>query len=226
MFMLIYDKLKTKPFDILLNLKIAIQLYGNSYDYLIVDDCMYTGTQIVENVLYKDASETLYKIPNSYIIAKEIFSKTLFTPVSTPKINIHLFIPYISHNSYLKINDIQLLTCLNIILYEKYIVNNFKNVLDDSDSSKLLNMYSNFYNNINPLELTPIFFDHKISDTISTIELILIKGQVLDNPNKKLIFIDVCEKYSDIEKSELYKILICPQSPYHLFKSILENKLK
>lgn len=59
MFMLIWDKLETKLIDILLNVKIAIQLYGDNVEYLIVDDCAYSGNQIVEQVLYSDASETI-----------------------------------------------------------------------------------------------------------------------------------------------------------------------
>ena len=78
MFMLLWEKLETKPVDILLNVKIAIQLYGDSVEYLIVDDCSYSGTQIVEQVLYSDASESLYKYPGSYLIKNDVYKKTMF----------------------------------------------------------------------------------------------------------------------------------------------------
>ena len=226
MFMLMYNKLKNKPYDILLNLKIAIQLYGDSNDFLIVDDCMYSGSQIADEVLYKDASETLYKFPNSYLIKNDIIRKSIFKPIQTHNINIHLFVPYMSYTAWNKIQNLKLLSSLNITLYEKYILNNFNNILSDEDANKLYNFYHNFYNNLNPLELIPIFFDHKIADLISTIELILIKGQVLDNKDKRLIFTEPCDKYyNDLPKEELGKTLNCPIPPYYYFFKILKDNL-
>lgn len=228
MFMLIYDKLETKPFDIILNVKIGIQLYGDTVEYLIVDDCSYSGNQIVNQVLYSDASETLYKYPNSYLIRNDVYKKTIFKPIKKHNIIIHLFIPYLSYIAWMKLQELKLLTCLHIITYEKYILNEFGTILSKGDSDKLMNLYSNFYNNINPLQLIPIFFDHKIADTISTVELILTKGQVLDNPDLRLIFIDACnELYGDIpQKNILLKILYCPIPPYHSFQKLLEENLK
>lgn len=226
MFMLIWDKLETKPIDILLNVKIAIQLYGDNVEYLIVDDCSYSGSQIVEQVLYLDASETLYKYPSSYIIRNDVYKKTMFKPVSTHNIRVHLFIPYLSFIAWNKINELSLLTCFNIIRYEKYILNEFGVVLSNEDGMKLYKLYSNIYKNYNPLNLIPIFFDHKIADGMSTVELILTKGQVLDNREMRLIFVEPCDKlYSDMEEQDLYKILYCPIPPYHSFKKILEEKL-
>lgn len=226
MFMLIWDKLETKPIDILLNVKIAIQLYTDSVEYLIVDDCSYSGTQIVDQVLYSDASESLYKFSSSYLIRADVYKKTMFKPVSKHNIRIHLFIPYLSYIALNKINELELLTCFDIIRYEKYILNEFGVVLSNEDSSKLYKLYSNIYKNYNPLNLIPIFFDHKIADGMSTVELILTKGQVLDNHELRLIFIEPCDKlYSDIGEKELYKVLYCPIPPYHSFKKILEEKL-
>ena len=226
MFMLIWDKLETKPIDILLNVKIAIQLYGDDVEYLIVDDCSYSGNQIVDQVLYLDASESLYKYTSSYLIKNDVYKKTMFKPVSKHNIIVHLFIPYLSFIAWNKINELSLLTCFNIIRYEKYILNEFGAVLSIEDSNKLYKLYSNIYKNYNPLNLIPIFFDHKIADNMSTIELILTKGQVLDNKELKLIFVEPCDKlYSHIEEKDLYSTLYCPIPPYHLFKKILEEKL-
>lgn len=227
MFMLLWDRLKTKPVDILLNVKIAIQLYGDSVEYLIVDDCSYSGTQIVEQVLYSDASETMYKYPSSYLIRNDVYKKTMFKPVQTHNIKVHLFIPYLSFIAWTKIQELKLLTCFDIILYEKYILNEFGVVLNNEDIEKLYKLYSNIYSNYNPLNLIPIFFDHKIADGLSTVELILTKGQVLDNPDLRLIFVEPCDElYSDMPKQDLYKILYCPIPPYHSFKKILEKELK
>ena len=226
MFMLIWDKLKTKPIDILLNVKIAIQLYGDSVEYLIVDDCSYSGTQIVEQVLYADAPESMYKYQDSFLIKNDIYKKTMFKPVQKHNIRIHLFIPYLSYIAWSKINELSLLTCFDIIRYEKYILNEFGVVLNQQDSKKLYELYLNFYKNYNPLNLIPIFFDHKIADGFSTVELILIKGQVLDNPNNKLIFVNPCDKlYDNLSEQDLYKTLYCPIPPYQSFKKILEENL-
>lgn len=226
MFMLIWDKLKTKPDDILLNIKIAIQLYGDNVEYLIVDDCSYSGTQIVEQVLYVDASESMYKYPNSYLIKNDVYKKTMFKPVQQHNIKVHLFIPYLSYIAWSKINELNLLTCYDIIRYEKYILNEFGTILSQEDSNKLYELYSNFYKNYNPLNLIPIFFDHKIADGLSTVELILTKGQVLDNYNSRLIFVKPCDTlYDNLSEQYLFKQLYCPIPPYHLFKKILEEKL-
>lgn len=226
MFMLIWNKLETKPIDILLNVKIAIQLYGDDVEYLIVDDCSYSGTQIVEQVLYSDASETLYKYSSSYLIRDDVYKKTMFKPVQSHNIKVHLFIPYLSFIAWNKIQELKLLTCLDIVLYEKYILNEFGVVLSKEDSIKLHKLYSNIYKNYNPLNLIPIFFDHKIADGLSTVELILTKGQVLDNPDLRLIFVEPCDKlYDDMNRDDLYKVLYCPIPPYKSFKKILEEKL-
>jgi len=95
--------MKIKPIDILLNVKIAIQLYGDNVEYLIVDDCSYSGTQIVEQVLYSYASEALYKYPSSYLIRTDVYKKTMFKPVSKHNIKVHLFIPYLSYIAWNKI---------------------------------------------------------------------------------------------------------------------------
>lgn len=227
MFMLLWDKLKTKPIDILLNVKIAIQLYADSVEYLIVDDCSYSGTQIVEQVLYSDAPEAMYKFPGSYLIRNDVYKKTMFKPVQTQNIKVHLFIPYLSFIAWNKIQELKLLTCFDIILYEKYILNEFGVVLNKEDAEKLYKLYSNIYSNYNPLTLIPIFFDHKIADGLSTVELILTKGQVLDNPDLRLIFVEPCDElYSDMPKQDIYKILYCPIPPYHSFKKILEKEFK
>lgn len=171
--------------------------------------------------------QRLYKYPSSYIISNDVHKKTMFKPVSTHNIIIYLFIPYLSLIAWNKINELSLLTCFNIIRYEKYILNEFGVVLSNEDSKKLYKLYSNIYKNYNPLNLIPIFFDHKIADTMSTIELILTKGQVLDNLEMRLIFVEPCDKlYSVMEERYLYKILYCPVPPYHLCKKILEEKLK
>lgn len=235
MFMLMYEHLKVKPYDILLNLRIGIQLYGDEYDFLIVDDCIYSGTQIVDQVLYENASEALYKFSDSFVVKSEML-KPMFKPVQMKNININLVVPYLSLIGNNKLCDVGLLTSLNIIKYNKYIVNPFRNVLNIDDLNKLYDFYRSFDFNLNTDNLIPIFFDHKISDALSTIELVLIKGQVLDDKTKRKVFIDACEynkeknpfyQNFDSSKSDFnYKKLYCPQPPYIFFENILKKNLK
>ena len=233
MFMLLYKFLDAKPYDILLDLKIAINLYGDEYDYLIVDDCSYSGHQLIDNVLYTNSSEALYKYPDSFITESET-RKTLFKPVQQHNIRIHLLIPYISNIAYFKICNLSLVTSLNIKCYNKYIINAFSNILDTKTLYKLKKYYNNFIN-INTDNLIPIFFDHKIADIVSTIDLILIKGQVIDNKDLQLVFIDACAydesnpyyKEFDPKKHDfINRKLYCPNPPYLDFENILKKELK
>lgn len=115
-----------------------------SVEYLIVDDCSYSGTQIVEHVLYSDAPEAMYKYPSSYLIKNDIYKKTMFKPVQIQNISIHLFFPYVSFIAWNKIQELKLITCFDIVLYEKYILNEFGTVLNEKYSEKLYRLYSNF----------------------------------------------------------------------------------
>ena len=82
--------------------------------------------------------------------------------------------------------------------------------------------------------MTPIFFEHNTADMVSPIDLILIKGKVLDDPDKQMVFIDACEYNSkDSKKYDLnpknkdfyQRKLYCPNPPYLDFKKILLEKL-
>ena len=109
--------------------------------------------------------------------------------------------------------------------------------MDSVTLKRAQELYRNFYkwswSDIG--SLIPIFFEHKIADLVSTIDLILIKGQVLDNPKKRLVFINSCMyNMKDPNKRELnpklkdynYKKLYCPNPPYLNFKKILFSTLK
>lgn len=99
---------------------------------------------------------------------------------------------------------------------------------------KIKKLYSSYISWTNIENLTPIFFAHKIADSISTIELILIKGQVLDNPKKRYVFIDNCiYKKNDPEKEVFNpktingvkfnnKKIYCPKPPYLYFSELLK----
>lgn len=234
-FMLIYKYLRVKPYDIMLNLNTSIRLYNpNIIDYLIVDDCSYSGDQVVNNVLYAAGTELLFKEKKDDItfITRNVLAKTIIPVTQNKKVNIHLIIPYISTIAYDKICNISISTQLNVMTYVKYLIKPYEKIMDEKRIKKINKLYSKFYKNMDIGGLIPIFFGHKIADSVSTIELILIKGQVLDDIKKKYVFIDSC-KYDkknpdkkDLDpknKSFLQKKIYCPIPPYLHFKKYLKK---
>ena len=94
-FLLAYKHLKIKPYDIILNLNIAIRLhYPDVRDFLFVDDCSYSGSQLVDSVLKNAASELLYDHADAYVINDN--KQVAYAPILDKKINVHLLIPYMS----------------------------------------------------------------------------------------------------------------------------------
>ncbi len=114
LFMLIYKKLKNKPFDILLNLNIASRLYPN-VDKLIIDDCSYSGEQLINNVLNIGSIEFLNQDKEGFIIESETKKNVLFSPIIKKFSNIHLILPYISRIAYNKLINFELRSGYNII---------------------------------------------------------------------------------------------------------------
>ncbi len=234
-FLLCWKYLKVKPYDIILNLNTAVRLYYPKIkDFLLVDDCSYSGDQMFNRVITLASTEFLYNDNKGYIVKSET-RNTIYEPAQEKLINIHLIIPYLSKTAYNKISEIELLTGFKIIRYNSYIINPYKEILDPEIIRKANELYKPYYKWSDIGSLIPIFFEHKIADSLSTIDLILIKGQVLDNPKKKLVFIDSCEyNKKDPNKRELnpeskdfiYKKLYCPNPPYLDFKKLLLNSLK
>ncbi len=227
-FLLAYNHLKVKPYDIVLNLNIAIRLYlPNINDFLIVDDCSYSGLQLVDSILKNAIPELLYNYENAYVVISE--QQIMYDPVLDKKCNIHLLIPYMSTVALKKINDFEITCGFCIIKYISKIVKTYGDILDESRLKKINEMYKNFYA---PFfgELVPIFFQHKIADFVSTIDLILIKGQVLDDPTKKFVFIKECiydknnpdkKDYDPKQEYFIQKKIYCPIPPYLEFKKYL-----
>ena len=234
-FMLGWKYLKIKPYDIILNLNTALRLYYPKIkDFLLVDDCSYSGDQMFNQVIKVASTEFLFHDKKGYLIKTEI-NHTLYQPVQEKLANIHLVIPYISKIAYEKIKELDLMTGFNIIRYNSYIINPFKNILSITSLRIISDLYKNFYNYIDFGNLIPIFFEHKIADMLSTIDLILIKGQVLDDPTKRLVFIDSCEYSKKNKFNQEYNFnkkgfndfkIYCPMPPYLLFEQILRKYYK
>jgi len=235
-FMLMYPHLKLKPYDILINLNTALRLYKNIIDdVLIVDDCSYSGNQLIEEVIKKGTTEFLYDDKKTFIVNEEM-KNTMYKSVQDKLMTIHIVLPYMSKISNDKINNLELETGFNIIKYNSYIINPISYILDRQSLKRLNNLYSQFYGEYYSINnLIPVFFEHKIADMISTFDLILIKGQVLDDPDKKQVFINSCiydknnplkQEFNPRSKNFIEKKLYCPRPPYLDFPKILRNKLK
>ena len=231
-FMLIYKYLIIKPYDICLNLNTAIRLHNkNINDYMLADDCSYSGDQVVNRVFYTAATEFLYKNKGIFR-TNDALKKTMFKVVEDKQCNIHFVIPFLSKIAYIKINEIKLLTQLNIILYTSYIINPYRDIFDPETIRKINIYYQKFHTYVDFGNLIPIFFEHKIADSVSTIELILIKGQVLDNPDKKYVFVNACmydkknpnkKQLNPEDKNFILKKIYCPNPPYLEFDKILQS---
>jgi len=237
-FLLVYHLLKIKPFDIMLNLKDAIRIYYNESslkidNFLLMDDCSYSGSQVVENVIYDAATELMHTNKNSFM-TDDLMKKTIYHPIQNKVLNVHYIIPYLSKIAYDKLKLLELKTQINVIIYTNNIINPYKDIIDKNIMDKIKKLYSFYISYVNIDNLIPIFFDHKIADSISTIDLILIKGQVLDNPKKRYVFINACiYNKNDPDKEEFNpkttdgvkfndKKIYCPIPPYLYFPELLK----
>ena len=234
-FIIGYNLLKIKPFDIMLNLKEAIRIYYNEYsidNFLIMDDCAYSGSQMVDNVIYNAATELMHNNSNSNsFMINELTQKPIYQPIQNKVLNVHFIIPYLSKIAYDKLKSLELKTQINVIIYTNNIINPYKDIINKNFMDKIKKLYSSHLKYFNVDNLIPIFFDHKIADSMSTIDLVLIKGQVLDNPEKRYVFIDACAyNKNNPDKEELNptvpdfnkKKLYCPKPPYLDFPKLLK----
>ena len=120
-FLLVYHLLKIKPFYIMLNLKETIRIYYNESllkinNFLIMDDCFYSGSQLVDGVIYNAATELMHNNNNSFMI-DELTKKTIFHPIQNKVLNVHYIIPYLSKIAYDKLKLLELKTQINVIIY-------------------------------------------------------------------------------------------------------------
>jgi hypothetical protein len=229
-FLLAYKHLKIKPYDIILNLNIAIRLYHPTInDFLLMDDCSYSGSQLVDSVLKNSVSELLYSHEKSYVVVDR--GQVTFEPILDKNCNVHIIIPYMSSAALAKINDFEITSSIRIIKYISRVIKTYGEILNEATLKNVSELYKKYYNYVDFPSLTPVFFQHKIADMISTIDLILIKGQVLDDPAKKLVFIKECiydkndkNKYDLNPKDPgfIQKKLYCPNPPYLEFIKYLQ----
>ena len=228
-FMLGWKYLAIKPHDIVLNLNIAIRLYLDSItDFLMMDDCSYSGIQLIDFVLKPASTELLYQKENGYEILEPKMNS--YAPIFNKYCNIHLIIPYISNIAIEKLCQIKQITGFNIIGYHSLIIKAYGDILDEDEIIRINDMYQKFLSYGDFSKLIPIIFDHKIADSTSTIELIIIKGQVLDNFDKRLVFVKECQydkndpekkEFDPSQKNFIHKKIYCPIPPYLNFEKYL-----
>ena len=181
----------------------------NNDDYIIlVDDCIYSGTQIGETIL------SLRNIKN-----KDLF--------------IYILCPYISlfglNNFKLDFSDNRTLNNCRLIINKHVINPNIINKILSVDEINILKKYLDYVGN-----LMLIYFDHKLADLMSTLTHIY-SGFVLNNKNSILIksyqkinknnadFIPVinnCKNSKNID----FMLPICPITPYKkTFKEFIKD---
>jgi hypothetical protein len=134
-FLLVYHLLKIKPFDIMLNLKEAIRIYYNESslkidNYLIMDDCSYSGSQVVDNVIYNAATELMHNNKNSFM-TDDLTKKIIYHPIQNKVLNVHYIIPYLSKIAYDKLKLLELKTQINVIIYTNNIINPYNDIIDN-----------------------------------------------------------------------------------------------
>lgn len=225
-----------KPYDIIFNLNVATRLYYPSIkNFLIIDDAAYSGSQLIDNIIRPALPELLFYDKDTYINPNIQVQENYYKYVSKKICNIHLIVPYVSETVIDRVSRMNSITGFDIKRYFSYVFKPFGLILSQEECTNLNELYTKFINYQTFFNLIPIYFDYKIADDLSTIAIILIKGQVLDDPNKRIIFINACEydpkdpyKYdlNPQQPNYLQKKVYCPTPPYLKFKDIIMKKIK
>ena len=241
-FMLCYPLLKKKPKDIIFNFELALEYETIKYyktkkyikDFVFFDDCSYSGNQLFEQVIGNSQKElTLLATKFNTNIVNIKYNNILIKTNPRKIINIHILLPYISSHALKQMNIINKSSIFRMILYNDYIVKNYYDLLGLYNINKIKNELDiNIYMNH-----TPIYFDHKFADSVSTLDYIILPGLIINlkkNKNNKNIkkieyypFIENCYKYKDfvkyidsLKKRKNYNTFIeqniCIKGPYKL----------
>jgi len=201
--LMILPYLKIKPYDIVLNLTQAIEFSifdklknkQNILDFVFVDDASYSGSQLFYNTIGTHLFEKYFynglftkqnieKYENNGRLIKTQNNNMCF-------INIHIIIPYLSITARDIGLEIQYNNNINIILHNNYFINDYKNYYK-YDYDKYLQKMNIAYGKYGFRDnLIPLYFAHKMPDSVSTIDYILLSGIVsnysdnINNENKK-----------------------------------------
>ena len=247
--LLSYPFLKKKPKDIIFNFELALEFETMHYfkskkytkDFLFFDDCSYSGSQLFNNVIGKSEKElTLLASEFNYNINSK---RSLLIKRNPSKlINIHLILPYISTFALNNLTILNQRSLFNMNLYNNYTIPTYYELIDPSTINKIkknLKIYMDEYK-------TPIYFDHKFADGLSTIPSFILPGYIINKnsnkkSNKKIIsyypYIENCYKNKDFQQviknsekkqSLIYDNNICIKGPYKIayieIKKIMDEK--
>jgi len=142
---LIYPLLHPKPVDVLN----TIENINFITDYLIIDDAMYTGIQMSDNIMY---------------ILRDIDVNRF------PDITIHIVVPYYTYISIENLDNdltnlginIKIYKLINMKTLKKYLYDHINNI----ERLRIIDIYTYIFK----IELNhiPLYFDHKLPDNISS----------------------------------------------------------
>ena len=247
--LLSYPFLKKKPKDIIFNFELALEFETMHYfkskkytkDFLFFDDCSYSGFQLFNNVIGKSEKElTLLASEFNYNININSKKSLLIKKNPSKLINIHLILPYISTIALNNVTILNQRSLFNMNLYNNYTIPTYYELIDPSTINKI---EKNLKIDMDEYK-TPIYFDHKFADGLSTIPYFILPGYVINNKNKnkKIIsyypYIENCYKNKDFQQviknaeknqSLIYDNNICIKGPYKIayieIKKIMDKKM-
>jgi len=265
--LMILPYLKVKPYDVVLNLTQAIEFSifdklknkKNILDFVFVDDASYSGSQLFYNTIGTHLFEKYFYnglFTKQNIEQHENNERLMKTQNENMSyINIHIVIPYLSITARDIGLEIQYKNNINIVFHNNYFIYDYKNYFYKycrRYSEKINIAYEKYGFRDN---LIPLYFAHKMPDSVSTIDYILLSGIVsnysdnIKNKNKKteivsnnniknikkikyIQFIDNCiypkNKIMKPEKLNIYYGCnkLCPIAQNKIAKIFIENYLK
>ena len=205
--LIIYPFLELKPYDIVLNLNQALQFSifdmiknkkdNNRADFVFVDDASYSGQQLFTNTIGEELINKKYlnsilsnNNPNSLSSItknniKENNKLAIFPVKNDSNVNIHIIVPYISTSAFDLSNRIKIMHNINIYLYNNYMIINYDTYYSNKYNNTIIDLEEKYQEFGFHRDLTPLYFAHKMPDSASTIDYLLLSGIVVNNSEIK-----------------------------------------
>lgn len=222
MVILCWKFLKRKPYDVVFNLEVAMSMYADTdTDYVLLDDCSYSGTQIV-SVLRDCLPTHLLGYSNPLMPLVKVKKPLPFT--------VYLVIPYMSTRAHSRLSILNMMVPFTLNVISSVLLHPYEVLVKSSllqDARVLQRKCS-----VDLLRKVPVYFQHKIADDESTVNLILTRGTILDDPSQPFRpFIRECiYNPDDPETAHLLNTVYdtnsidCILPPYKRFLEILGKK--
>lgn len=204
--------------------KVGSELYKKRVECLVFDDCAYTGHQMFNNIMldnikiiYKNKPKEPSQNSKEWLNWNENVSSDISKLVKEIDINyfsVSLIIPYMSRKAKERLSRIP----YTKLSYNTQILPTFKELIDTTKIPiPIMNEFRKTFQYHK--DLIPIYFDHKIADSLSTFHKIYLLAPLFNCVvrNKSIKFIDGCE---DLELPEN----INPYDFYMDIESVLGKK--